>query len=104
MYMHNLHILRIILKRDNFRDFLFASLDYEVLPKWGLFLKERISPAGACISCNEPFTVKHFLIACTEFNHIRKIYFTAKTVKELFSDTPSAKINFLKEINLFNKL
>ena len=24
-----------------------------------------------CISCNEPFTVKHFLITCTEFNHIR---------------------------------
>ena len=55
-----------------------------------------------CISCNEPFTVKHFLITCTEFNYIRKKYYTAKTVKELFSDTPSDKIiNFLKEINLF---
>ena len=32
-------------------------------------------------------------------------YFTAKTVKELFSDTSSDKIiNFLKETNLFNKL
>ena len=58
-----------------------------------------------CISCNEPFTVKHFLIACTEFNYIRNRYFTAKTVKELFSDTSSDKIiNFLKETNLFNKL
>ena len=34
-----------------------------------------------CISCNEPFTVKHFLITCTEFNYIRNRYFTAKTVK-----------------------
>ena len=58
-----------------------------------------------CISCNEPFTVKHFLITCTEFNYIRKKYYTAKTVKELFSDTSSDKIiNFLKETNLFNKL
>ena len=58
-----------------------------------------------CISCNEPFTVKHFLITCTEFNHIRKKYYTAKTVKALFSDTPSDKIiYFLKETNLFNKL
>ena len=34
-----------------------------------------------CISCNEPFTVKHFLITCTEFNYTRNRYFTAKTVK-----------------------
>ena len=58
-----------------------------------------------CISCNEPFTVKHFLITCTEFNYIRNRYFTAKTVKELFCDTSSDKIiNFPKETNLFNKL
>ena len=58
-----------------------------------------------CISCNEPFTVKHFLITCTEFNHIRNKYYTTKTIKELFSDTSSDKIiNFLKETNLFNKL
>ena len=25
-----------------------------------------------CTSCNEPFTVKHFLITCTEFNYICK--------------------------------
>ena len=58
-----------------------------------------------CISCNEPLTVKHFLITCTEFNYIRNKYYTAKTIKELFSDTSTDKIiNFLKETNLFNKL
>ena len=58
-----------------------------------------------CISCNEPFTVKHFLITCNEFNYIRIKYYTAKTIKELFSDTSSDKIiNFLKETNLSNKL
>ena len=62
-------------------------------------------PGGTGPSCNEPFTVKHFLITCTEFNYIRNRYFTAKTFKELFSDTSSDKIiNFFKETNLFNKL
>ena len=51
-----------------------------------------------CISCNEPFTVKHFLITCTEFNYIRIKYYAAKTIKELFSDTSTDKfINFLKK-------
>ena len=51
------------------------------------------------------FTIKHFLITCTEFSYIPNRYFTAKTVKELFTDTSSDKIiNFLKETNLFNKL
>ena len=35
----------------------------------------------------------------------KKKHYTAKTIEELFSDTPSDKIiNFLKEINIFNKL
>ena len=36
-----------------------------------------------CISCNEPFTVKHFLITCTEFNYIRKKK-TRKNCKRTF--------------------
>ena len=36
-----------------------------------------------CISCNEPFTVKHFLITCIEFNHIRNKYYTAKLLKNV---------------------
>ena len=54
--------------------------------------------APFCIPCNEPFTVKHFLITCAEFNHIRTKYFNIKTIKELF-DMPTQKIlDFLKEI------
>ena len=61
--------------------------------------------APFCIPCNEPFTVKHFLITCAEFNHIRTKYFKIKTVKDLFNDVPTNKIIiFLKEIGLFNKL
>ena len=32
---------------DSFCDFPFAYLEEEVFPKWGLLLKERISPKGA---------------------------------------------------------
>ena len=35
-----------------------------------------------CDSCNEPFTVKHFLITCIEFHHIRTKYFNAKTIND----------------------
>ena len=41
--------------------------------------------APFCIHCNEPFTVKYFLITCAEFNHIRTNYFNIKTVKDLFN-------------------
>ena len=61
--------------------------------------------APFCIPCNEPFTVKHFLITCAEFNYIRTKYFNVKTIKELFNDIPTQKIlDFLKEIRLFNKI
>ena len=57
------------------------------------------------LCCNEPFTVKHFLISCAEFNYIRTKYFNVKTIKELFNDIPTKKIlDFLKEIGLFNKI
>ena len=58
-----------------------------------------------CIPCNEPFTVKHFLVTCVEFNYIRSKYFNVKSIKELFNDMPTQKIlDFLKEIGLFNKI
>ena len=58
-----------------------------------------------CVSCNEPFTVEHFLITCIEFHQIHTKYFNAKTIKELFNVSSVDKIiSFLKEINLFSKL
>ena len=37
----------MLTKGDNFRDFLFAYLDDEVFPKWGLLLEERICSKGS---------------------------------------------------------
>ena len=58
-----------------------------------------------CVSCNEPFTVKHFLLDCVDFLDIRKQYFSVRNFKQLFSDVPADKIlSYLKEIHLFNKI
>ncbi|MCU7800748.1 MAG: reverse transcriptase-like protein [gamma proteobacterium symbiont of Lucinoma myriamae] len=58
-----------------------------------------------CIPCNETFTVKHILISCIDFSHIRHNYFNVKTIKELFDKiSPTIIINFLKETGVFNKI
>ena len=37
-----------------------------------------------CVSCKEPFTVKHFLITCIEFHPNGTKYFNAKSVYRSF--------------------
>ena len=53
-----------------------------------------------CISCNEPFTVKHFLIDCIEFSHVRRQFFQTNDLRFLLENI----LVFLKHINLFNKV
>ena len=60
--------------------------------------------APFCIPCNEPFTVKHFLVTCAEFNYILTKYFNVKNIKELFNMPTQKILDFLKEIGLFNKI
>ena len=58
-----------------------------------------------CISCNEPFTVKHFLIDCIEFSHVRRQFFQTNDLRYLFENVSNDSIlMFLKHINLFNKV
>ena len=58
-----------------------------------------------CISCNEPFTVKHFLMDCIEFSHVRRQFFQTNDLRYLFEDVPADKtLTFLKHIKLFNKM
>ena len=58
-----------------------------------------------CIACNEPFTVKHFLLDCHDLNDIRTRYFNVRNLQELFTNIPSAIIiNYLKEAGLFQKI
>ena len=55
--------------------------------------------------CEALFTVRHFLLECDDFSHIRNKYFHVDTIKQLFNDVPTDNVFlFLKQINLFNKL
>ena len=58
-----------------------------------------------CIGCDTPFTVKHFLLECTDFAAERISCFQANNLKELFKDVPVGKIlSFLRQVNLFYKI
>ena len=76
------------------------NFDYYAL---AYLLKREDQPF--CISCNEPFTVKHFLINCIEFSHMRRQFFQTNDLRYLFENVPIDNILiFLKHINLFNKV
>ena len=58
-----------------------------------------------CIGCDTPFTVKHFLLYCADFDRERRSLFQADSLKNLFKDVSVVNIlSFLKNINLFNKI
>ena len=57
------------------------------------YLHER-EDQPLCISCNEPFTVKHFLIDCTEFSHVRRQFFQSNDLRFLFEDVPADNTRF----------
>ena len=68
------------------------------------YLLKREEPPY-CFGCDTLFTVRHFLLECCDFSHIRNKYFHVDTIKQLFNDVPIDNVFlFLKEINLFNKL
>ena len=58
-----------------------------------------------CIPCQEPFSVKHFLLDCTDFRIIRSRFYRVNGMNELFDTVEPARIfSFLKEIGLYNKI
>ena len=57
-----------------------------------------------CIGCQCPLTVRHILIDCTDFSHIRQKYFNKASMRDLFNDIkPELILDFLKEIRLYRK-
>ena len=40
-----------------------------------------------CYACQTKYNVKHILIECTDLGHIRKTFYSANTMKELFQNT-----------------
>ena len=55
-----------------------------------------------CIGCDTPFTVKHFLLDCADFDRERRSLFQVNNLKDLFKDlSVENSFSFLKNINLF---
>ena len=40
-----------------------------------------------CYACQTKYTMKHILIECTDLAHIRKTFYRANNMKELFQNT-----------------
>ena len=58
-----------------------------------------------CIPCQEPVSVKHFLLDCTDFRIIRSRFYRVNSLKELFYTVEPVRIfSFLKEIGLYHKI
>ena len=58
-----------------------------------------------CVSCDAPFTVRHFLLECGDFAQVRNNCFHVDNMKELFQDIHNYNImTFLRQINLFSKI
>ncbi len=58
-----------------------------------------------CIACNEPFTVKHFMLECFDLQPTRNHYYVVQDMRELFDTVNITNIiDFLKEANIYSKL
>ena len=57
-----------------------------------------------CVGCDQPFTVRHFLLECGDFAQVRNNCFHVDNMKELFQDIHIDSImTFLRQINLLTK-
>ena len=58
-----------------------------------------------CIPCDTPFTIKHILLYCVDFENIPNIYYRVSTLKEVFESVEISNIFLhLKAIGLYTKL
>ena len=64
----------------------------------GYLLRGELRP----MCCNTRLTVRHVLLSCAKYAHIRRKYFAFNSLFELFRDTPAGFIiQFLRECNLY---
>ena len=62
-------------------------------------------PRPECVPCDSPYTIKHVLMDCVDVAHIRERFYTVDSYFNLFTTVAGDKIlQFLKEINLYNKI
>ena len=64
----------------------------------GYLLRGELRP----MCCNTRLTLRHVLLSCAKYAHIRRKYFAFNSLFELFRDTPAGFIiQFLRECNLY---
>ena len=74
----------------------------EIIITHSYLLKREEQPY--CIGCDTPFTFRHFLIDCADFDIERRSLFQVNNLKDLFKDIYVENISsFLKHVNLVNK-
>ena len=49
-----------------------------------------------CYAWQTKYTVKHILIECTDLAHIRKTFYSANNMKELFQNTEKNNVLYTK--------
>ena len=58
-----------------------------------------------CHACQTKYTVKHFLIDCTDLAHIRETFYSANNMKELFQNIEIKNVmSFLEAKNMYGKI
>ena len=69
-----------------------------------VYLMEREDPPE-CIACQCPLTIKHVLLECIDFNHIRQRFYRADTLTAVFKTVKCELIlSFLQAAGLYDKI
>ena len=62
-------------------------------------------PPPRCDHCADPLTIKHILVECQQLDQVRNRFYRTRSMKTLFEEiNPQKLFQFLKEINVYNKL
>ena len=110
--VHNkLHEIQPLIRHTNFNTFT-CRRDQVVLTRCRLGHTKTThnyilngEPRPECVPCNSPYTIKHVLMDCVDVAHIRERFYTVDSYFNLFTTVAGDKIlQFLKEINLYNKI
>ena len=58
-----------------------------------------------CYACQTKYIMKHILIKCTDLAHIRKTFYSANNMKELFQNTEiNNLISYLTTAKVYTKI
>ena len=69
----------------------------------GYLLKKEDQPW--CVACDSPYTVRHILVECSDFQDTRKKFFDTNNMYRLFREVSTSKIiDYVKELGIHGKI